>query len=230
MEKSLSKAQQRRNPIRIVLLDRREILLLGLRTGLSRFEGLCVVGHTTRPRRAAEIAASGRPDVALIDLRLADSDGFRLARRLRMAASRTKVVFTSAHYDAASIERALQNGASGLLTTNEPLDAIAAHIRQVADGEFVASREIRDRIERRQNGYGLALSRNSRLVLLSERERDIVRALALGCPLKQAAGRLKMNYKAADHLKTSIMKKLDIHDRAALTRFAVREGLVSAFE
>ena len=72
-----------------------------------------------------------------------------------------------------------------------------------------------------------AFDPESPLAALTDRERDILRELARGASLKEAARNMGISYKAADHLKQQVMKKLDLHDRVALCLFALREGLIS---
>jgi DNA-binding NarL/FixJ family response regulator len=72
-----------------------------------------------------------------------------------------------------------------------------------------------------------AFDHESPLATLTDRERVILRELARGASLKEAAHTMRISYKAADHLKQKVMKKLDLHDRVALCLFALREGLIS---
>jgi DNA-binding NarL/FixJ family response regulator len=103
---------------------------------------------------------------------------------------------------------------------------LAEGVRNVAAGRVHFSPEVMSRLVVQGNEIRLENPPKSRLRMLSPRERELLRVLAKGVSLKEAAAILGISYKTADKQKASLMAKLDIHDRVELARYAIREGLV----
>lgn len=214
--------------IRIMLVDDHSIVLAGLRFALSSYEDIEVVGIAGEAQTAIEFATELQPDVALLDIGLPGGDGFEIAKLFQEASPHTRIIFLSGSCTSASIEQALELGAAGFLLKTEPPEVIAESIRRTLHGKISFSKEIRDLVEPDDNGYRLSFRKGARIVILSPREREMLKALSGGYVLKQVARRMGISYKSADHLKASVMKKLDIHDRVALTRFAISQGVIDA--
>lgn len=214
------------SPVRVILVDDHAIVLAGLRMALSHCEALDVIGEATHGGTALKLAADARPDVALLDIHLPGSDGFEIAVRLREESPETRVIFLSSTFDNAAIELALDLEVSGFLLKTEPPQVIAESILGAMSGKRCFSRAIQNLLEPVGEGFQLSGRKGAKIAVLTSEERRMLVELAEGHALKQIAGRLKLSYKAADHLKARVMKKLDVHDRVELTRLAIREGVV----
>jgi DNA-binding NarL/FixJ family response regulator len=193
----------------------------------SKIEGLEVVGWADDGTEALEAAKRIEPDLVIMDIDLPGMSSFDAAREILARRPDTLVMFLSAHQHDEYIEEALKVGARGYGLKNDELEAIIEGVRRVLDGELYYAPGIMDRITVGEND-DLSLDRppTTRLQTLTDRERQILVMLAQGESVKRIATALKIAYKTVDKHKVSLMKKLDIHDRVELCRFAVREKII----
>jgi len=214
------------SPVRVILVDDHAIVLAGLRIALAQCNDLEVVGEATHAGAALKLAADTGAQVALLDIHLPGSDGFEIALRLREVSPETRVILLSSTFDNASIELALDLEVSGFLLKTEPPQVIADSIRGAMSGKRCFSKAIHKLLEPVGDDFRLSGRKGAKIAVLTTEERQMLVELAEGHALKQIAGRMKITYKSADHLKARVMKKLDVHDRVELTRLAIREGVV----
>ncbi len=216
--------------VRVLLVDDHKLMVDCLRPNLEiNIPGLSVVGWADDGTKAVEMAQRLKPDMILMDIDIPGMGCFEAAQAIRHRNPKVLVMFLSAHQHDEYIESALRVGARGYAVKNEELDAIIQGVRKVLAGELYYSPSILDRVRMDEAG-GLSLERPpvTRLQLLTERERQILVLLAQGESVKRIATALSIAYKTVDKHKVSLMKKLDIHDRVELCRFAVREHLIEA--
>jgi DNA-binding NarL/FixJ family response regulator len=209
-----------------MLVDDFPVVCTGLRLYLERCPDILVDCEAYDGKTALKMAAERRPPVAIVDVRLPPTDGISLAEELRTAVPDTRVLLISGWFESYTIERGLKAGVRGFIEKTEFPHALAAFVREVSRGGFCCSQSVRDQIEQIDDGYRLARGPGASLAELSIREREMLECIAQGASLKQAARLIGVTYKAADHLKQSVMKKLDVHDRVELVRLAIREGLL----
>ena len=206
--------------LRILLADDHQILRHSLRALLER-EGLEVVGEAEDGERAVEMAQSLRPDVAVFDLSMPRLNGIEAARTLTRAEAATRIVLLTVHREEHYVRAALKAGVMGyVLKTQASADLLHA-IREVADGGVYLSPGVSRTVVDAFVG-----NRRSNRDALSPREREVLRLIAEGKSTKEVASVLGISVKTADSHRTRLMEKLDIHEVAGLTRYAIREGLV----
>ncbi|MCB9831428.1 MAG: response regulator transcription factor [Planctomycetes bacterium] len=213
---------------RVLVVDDHRLMYDCLKPSLeNRIRGLEVVGWADDGTKAIDEARRLQPDLVILDIDLPGMSSFDAAREMISRRPETMVMFLSAHQHDEYIEEALKVGARGYGLKNEELDAIVDGVRRVLDGELYYAPGVMDRITVGEDGE-LSLDRppTTRLQTLTERERQILVMLARGESVKRIATALKIAYKTVDKHKVSLMKKLDIHDRVELCRFAVRERLI----
>ncbi|MFT7620214.1 MAG: DNA-binding NarL/FixJ family response regulator [Planctomycetota bacterium] len=216
--------------IKVLLVDDHKLMVDCLRPNLEQsIEGLSVIGWADDGTRAVEMAQELEPHLILMDIDLPGMGCFEAAKTIIGRNPKVKIMFLSAHQHDEYIESALRVGARGYAVKNEELDAIVGGVRRILAGELYYSPSILNRVRMNEEG-GLSLDRPpaTRLQSLTERERQILVMLAQGESVKRIATALKIAYKTVDKHKVSLMKKLDIHDRVELCRFAVREHLIQA--
>ncbi|MGQ0636275.1 MAG: response regulator transcription factor [Planctomycetaceae bacterium] len=213
-------------PIKVMLVDDHPVVCVGIRAGWERFTDVTVDCEATDCAKALALVSRREIDVAIIDVRLPDCDGLDLAEQFRRLAPDLRVIMISGDFARSAIERGVQAGVRGFsLKTESPLQ-LAEFVRRVMRGEYCCSSQLEEQLRPGPQGFGIAQEPGRGLSLLSERERDMLVELANGSSLKQASINMGLSYKSADYLKQNIMKKLEIHDRVELARFAVREGLL----
>ena len=160
-----------------------------------------------------------KPRVAIIDLMLPELSGIELLRSLRDELRDTRVLIYSGSLNNSTVLSALQARPHGFVHKEDSLATLLEALRAVAAGGSYLT------------PFAVALSesagkRDSLLACLCARERIVLQLVAEGCSSKIIGDRIGVSGKTIEHYRTAIMQKLDIHDVAGLTRFAIREGLV----
>ena len=206
--------------MRILLADDHQILRHSLRALLER-EGLTVAAEAEDGERAVKLVREVRPDVAVFDLSMPKLNGIEAARRLADDGIATRIVLLTVHREVHYVRAALEAGITGyVLKTQAAADLLGA-IRSVAAGDVYLSPGIsRPLVDAYVGGKG------ARRDALSPRENEVLRLIAAGRSTKEIAVALGISVKTADSHRTRLMEKLDIHEVAGLTRYAIREGLV----
>ncbi|MBM3786553.1 MAG: response regulator transcription factor [Acidobacteria bacterium] len=215
------------NGIRLLIADPTPLLreaLAALCTHCGNFEvvSLCADGASAF-RAAMEI----KPDVALLDLDLPEIHTLELLRKLRDAGSETRMVLMSSRSDRKTIIEALRCGAQGFVLKNGSGQQLFDSLRQVREGGVYISPSVElDKI--------FAANRGGRrqdedpVDSLSAREHQVFLMLVEGLRAKEIAARLAVSPKTIDTYRSSMMRKLDIHDVAGLVKFAIHRRLTPA--
>lgn len=212
--------------VRILVVDDHKMLRQGMVAHFRR-AGRALVYEAGTGTEAIQAFSDRHPDVVLLDVDLPDQSGFAVARHLRMLSPFCRLVFISGFESDPLIEQALAIETNGYLFKRASLDELTAAIDAVMRGQTYFGAGIRERLVRENGGWVLGAPSSERVALLTRRERELLRHLSLGASLKEAAAAMEVSYKTADNQKSSLMRKLNIHDRVELARFAIREGWVS---
>jgi two-component system NarL family response regulator len=212
--------------IGIIVVDDHGLVRDGLRGFLNQqpdFTVLEVAGHADEG--IVKVLAH-RPDIVLMDIDMPGASCFDAVRMIRARAPDTRCILLSAFINDNHIEDAVNARVHGFLDKTDGHQAIAQAIRKVHAGGNCFSPSILERLVISDGGIRLGTPSSPQLNRLSPRERELLRVLGQGVSLKDAAGILGISYKTADKQKSSVMVKLDIHDKVELAHFAIREGLV----
>ncbi|MEM9064236.1 MAG: response regulator transcription factor [Planctomycetota bacterium] len=212
-------------PIRVVIADDHALIRDGLKSFLSSRGGFEVVGEADNGDTTWEVVANQTPDVLVLDVDMPGREVFGLCRQLAKELPGTAVLFLSAYGRDRYIEAAREAGAAGFMTKSEPADRVAAALRTVAKGDTVFGYDVQERlVSARGGGHGTART-TTRIGTLTPREMETLRYIARGLSKKAIAEIAGISVKTVDNHCTSLMNKLDIHDRVELARFAIREGI-----
>jgi DNA-binding NarL/FixJ family response regulator len=211
--------------IRVVLADDHKLFRAGIRTMLDLLSDVEVVGEAGDGREALRMVALHHPDVVLMDIMMPSLNGLDAAARIARAFPRTRVIVLSMNVDEDSVLISLRAGAlSYLVKTADPAELELA-IHAAARGERFLSSAISEHV------VGSCLGRVDReqtsLERLAPRQREVLQLIAEGHATKEIAVKLGISTKTAEAYRGELMKALDIHDIASLTRYAIRTGLVS---
>lgn len=216
--------------VSVLLVDDHQFILDCLGPLLEKnVQGLKVVGTASDGTVAVAQAKALKPSIVIMDIDLPGMGSFDAANEITQSCPDTQVMFLSAHQHDEYIERALKVRARAYVVKKDSMSSIVDAVKTVLSGAMYYSPSVIERLTVDQEG-SVSLDRpvSTRLALLSERERQILIMLAKGDSVKRVAMSLKLAYKTVDKHKVSLMKKLDIHDRVELCRFAVRERLIEA--
>jgi len=212
--------------IRILLADDHKIIREGLRALLVNQRDIDVIGEAEDGRSTVKLSQELSPDVVIMDISMPDMNGIEAARQIISRDSRIKVIALSVHSDKRFVIEMLNAGASGYLLKDCAFEELANAIRTVMSNRSYLSPAITDVMIQ---DYRNLLSRETLSVfsLLSPREREILQLFAEGKSTKEIAFDLDISIKTVETHRQQIMKKLDIHTIAELTKYAIKEGLTT---
>jgi DNA-binding NarL/FixJ family response regulator len=213
-------------PVRVLLADDHTLFRVGIRALLQTVGDVEVVAEAGDGREALRQIEAHRPDVALLDIMMPGLNGLDAAARIARQYPRTRVVVLSMNADEDSVLRALRAGAVGYLVKAADPAELELAIRAAARGETFLSSAVSAHV------VAASLGRVNReltaLERLTPRQREVLQLVAEGHTTKEIAKQLGISPKTAEAYRGELMKALDIHDVASLTRYAIRTGLVSA--
>ena len=214
-------------PITVLLAEDHQIVREGFRALLEHEGDIKVVGEAENGREAVQLTRKLRPAVVVMDIAMPLLNGMEATRQIRKDFPATKVLVLSAHSDEAYVEKVMALGASGFLLKQTSSHVLAKAIREVQNGKIYytppVSGQARDR-SLDPGGTGKPASKANRL---SSREVEVLQLIAEGKPNKQVAAELGVSFKTVDKHRQHLMAKLNIHDIAGLTRYAIAEGIIA---
>jgi DNA-binding NarL/FixJ family response regulator len=218
------------NPCTVLLADDHLIVRAGLRILLSMEPDITIVGEASTGREAVEMTGRLKPDVVVMDIAMPILNGLEATRQILHSAPATRVVILSAHADDAYIERVMAMGAAGYLIKQSSCDALAKAIRDAARGKTAFSPAIARRLNHHNQKAGADDERPPKAdaAHLSPREMEVLQLIAEGNANKQTACLLGISIKTVEKHRQKIMQKLNIHDTASLTRYAISTGIVES--
>ncbi len=212
-------------PVRILIADDHKIVRDGLRALLEREPDFRVVGEASNGREAVEVTRELVPDVVITDLVMPVLNGIDATRQIVAEQPQVRVMTLSMHSDRRFVTDMLQAGAVAYLRKESAFEELAEAIRAVMSGEVFLGRGITGVVV---EGYKSLIGEEAEgSGVLSAREREVLQLLAEGNRTNEIATLLHLSAKTVESHRTNIMKKLDLHSIAELTKFAVREGLTS---
>ena len=215
--------------IRILCVDDHSFLVEGLQARFALESDLEYVGSLPDAERLAEEVKRLRPDVILLDIEMPGPDPFEALADLRRVEPDVRTIILSAYVRDHYISAATKAGAWGYFSKSEEADDIVAGIRRVHGGEFAFGPKVQERCQTPPGGRrGRPEAPASKIDSLTPREQEVLRLIGRGLSRSDIATQLHRSPKTVDGHREAIMEKLDIHDRAELVRFAIREGLVEA--
>jgi two-component system invasion response regulator UvrY len=214
--------------IRVLHVDPFPVARAGLRAALAASADIRVVAQARCIVPALASAGLFKPDVTITEIDVPDEDScFAAMESLRQQGSDTKVVVYTRFPDERYAERARTAGACGYVTKDASLDTLLRAIREVMAGHRFFAGEQADQPVVEVAPHLVEPTRRL-LDLLSPRELEVAKLLALGLSVKQIAAALHRSPKTIETHTTHLMAKLSVHDRVALSHLAIREGLVPA--
>lgn len=215
--------------IRVLLADDHVVMREGLRALLAADPACSVVGEAENGRAAVTLVVRLRPDVVVMDAAMPGLNGFEATRRIRQVAPETRVLALSAHTDDHCVAHMIRVGAAGFVAKQETGRVLLRAIAQVAAGRPYFSPMIERRLRRlRTLARARGVLAENVAPELTPREAEVLQRIAEGAANKVIAAALGVSIKTVEKHRQSAMDKLDIHDTAGLTRFAMATGMIEA--
>ena len=216
-------------PISILLAEDHVIVRQGLCALLNADKSFRLVGEAHNGREAVDMAVTLKPDVIVMDIAMPILNGLEATRQILTANPAAKVLILSAHSDDAYIERMSLAGVSGFLEKQTSAEILTKAIKEVAKGHTFFSPSIAKRMGNNPGGPrdrdGILKPNASRL---TSREAEVLQLVAEGAANKQVAAALGISIKTVEKHRQHLMDKLNIHDTAGLTRYAIASGVIES--
>ena len=208
---------------RVLIADDQTLFRSGLARLLDGDDRVTVVGEAFDGLEAVKLAASLKPDVVLMDIKMPNLDGIEATRRIVAESPKSKVLMLTTFEADNHVIQALKAGASGYVLKDSEASAIVSIILAVVAGERVMASAVANRVLEMLTG---ATTPKEFYDGLTAREVEILKMLATGMANKQIAYKLKISEKTVRNHVSNMYEKLGIYDRAQAVLYAVRKGLV----
>lgn len=212
--------------IRVLLADDHRMLREGIRVLLERQQDIRVIGEASNGREAVRLAVRLRPDVVVMDVSMPMLNGIEATRQIRRDCPDVRVLVLTVHESEEYVARLLAAGASGYIIKKAAAEDLSNAIRAVYSGEAflypsIAKVVIEDYVRHLRKGRGFGASD-----VLTNREREILQLIAEGYTSREIADMLHLSVKTVQNHRSKIMRKLDLHDRGELIKYAIRQGII----
>jgi DNA-binding NarL/FixJ family response regulator len=215
--------------ITILLIEDHTILREGLRKMLELESDFIVVGEAKDGREAVAQDQKLTPNILLMDLAMPGLNGLEATRQIVKLRPNARILILSAHSDDAYIANAMESGAVGFLLKQTSAHDVCRAIREVHSGKTFFSPSVSKRLGRLQaqtlDRAGQSTQKSSPL---TPREYEVLQLIAEGRANKETAAQLGIGLKTVEKHREHLMRKLDIHDTAGLTRHAIAMGIIES--
>jgi len=217
------------NRISVLIAEDHTIVREGLSMMLKLEPDIEVVGEARDGREAVGMVAGLRPDVVLMDIAMPGLNGLEATRQLAKLQPGSRIIILSAHCDDAYVKSAVDSSAAGFLHKQDSTHEVCRAIREVHRGGIYYSTSISRRFVRinpeSRDQQGKMARKAS---LLTSREVEVLQLIAEGKANKETAAELGISIKTVEKHRGHLMRKLDIHDTAGLTRHAIAAGVIES--
>jgi DNA-binding NarL/FixJ family response regulator len=212
--------------IKILLADDHNIVRSGLRGLIERQQNYDIVGEAQDGREAVKLCQELVPDVVMMDISMPVLNGIEATRQILESMPGMKVVILSVHSSRRFVGEVFKAGASGYLLKNCSFKEVVTAIDAVSEGGTYICPQIANIV--RDDYLQFLVDKDDTVSsTLSKREREVLQLIAEGKNVKEIAFAFNLSVKTIEAHRQHIMEKLDLHNIAALTKYAIREGLTS---
>lgn len=212
--------------IRCLIADDHELVRYGVRRLLEDTPDFVVVAEAGDASEALKLSLEHRPDLVLLDIGMPGMSSFAAGNLIEEHCPDSRIVYLTMHEDKEYVQQAVRAGASGYLLKDTPTLQLLRALRAVHRGERFWSPQIlaqfKDDTLRRKRDMQVPLRKSP----LTEREREVMKLLAEGHTVRQAASALGVSVKTVDAHKFNLMRKLDIHNKAQLVTAAIQKKIL----
>lgn len=211
---------------KIVLADDHKVLREGLKSLLNQQQDFQVVGEADDGQEAVKLTKKLEPDIVVLDIGMPNMNGIQATKHIVDEVPDTKVLALSMHSDHQYVVKMLQAGASGYMLKDCAFEELIMAVRAITAGKFYLSKDVTGMVINNYINMVQAMDAVG-VPALTSRERETLQLIAEGKSTADTAKLLNVSTKTIETHRKNIMDKLDIHNIAELTKFAVREGLTS---
>jgi len=212
--------------IKVIIADDHAIISEGLKSLLEK-KGILVLDIAQNGREAVEKAIALKPDVMMMDISMPDLNGVEATARIKKEVPHIKIIALSMHSSKTMIDKMFAAGASGYILKESAFSELYDAIKDVLAGKFYLTPAIA-RMYVDSKGHAFSSSDQiPQFNKISKKEREILQLVAEGVKTRDIAQKLNVSIKTVETHRRNIMKKLNIFSVAGLTKFAIKEGIIS---
>ncbi len=213
--------------INVLLVDDHTVVRQGLRALLKAEEDIEVIGEAENGRQAVGLARKMPPDVVVMDVAMPLLNGLEATRQILRFSPTTKILVLTSYGDDDCVQQLMQAGASGYLIKQTAANDLLKAIREVQRGNAYFSPAIAKRLrDQCREAFSTGQTSSRKTGELTSREAEVLQLIAEGFSNKQIAAELSISIKTVEKHRQQVMNKLNIHDIAGLTRYAIAKGMV----
>jgi DNA-binding NarL/FixJ family response regulator len=217
------------NKIKILLADDHLVVRDGLRSLLTAETDMEIVGEAGNGRQAVQMARELRPDVIVMDIGMPILNGLEASAQIIEAGGTARVLILSSYSEDKYVHQLAEAGVAGYLVKQTAASELITAVRQISKGNPYFSPTILKRLlELYRGSHAGAREKGRGSEPLTSREQEVLQMVAEGHVNKQIAATLSLSIKTVEKHRQQLMDKLDIHDIAGLTRYAIAHGIVES--
>jgi two-component system response regulator NreC len=213
---------------RLLLVDDHAVVRSGLRMLLSAESDVEIVGEASTAAQAIQAATSVKPDVILMDIGLPDMSGIDATREIKKKFPEISIVALTIHEDEEYFFKMLEAGASGYVPKRAAPEELLIAIRAAAAGEVYLYPSLAKLLVSDYLSQEHPAEEKANIDGLTDREHEVLTYLAEGANNEKIAAELVISPKTVERHRENIMRKLNMHSRAELVRYAIRKGIIKA--
>ncbi len=214
-------------PYRILIAEDHALLRQGLRALFGTDKEFEVVGEADNGRDAVKLTGKLAPDLVLMDLNMPGTNGMEAISDIKKRYPATKIMALTVHKTEEYIRDTLRAGADGYVLKDSTYDELMLGVRSVLRGKTYLSPDVSAQVVSGYLDVARVVAAPSKWDTLTHREREILKLIAEGNTSREIADYLCLSAKTAEKHRSNLMRKLDLHNTAALTTYAIERGLVA---
>jgi len=215
--------------MRVLVVDDHTLVQSGISELVNGISGFEVIATAENGKQALELNSGIKPDLILMDVDMPVMNGLEATIQIKKLNPETKIIILTMHGDPSLIKRMMEIGANGFLLKNADREEFENALKRVAEGKTYFSGDAARAIISGENVTPGNFTVGADALLfskLTEREREILKLIAQGKSNKEIGNELFISHRTVDSHRTNLMKKLQVHNSAALIKLAVSNGLV----
>ncbi len=212
--------------VNIVLADDHHLVRQGLRALLEANSDFAIVGEASNGLDAVDLVTRTRPDVLIVDLMMPGLNGLEVTRKIHQQIPDVRVIILSMHADESYVLQALTNGARAYILKESTSSDLTQAIHAVLSGGRYLSAPLSDRVIETYLQQGQSAAITDPYNELTAREREILQLVAEGHTNTKIAELLSISSRTVEVHRTNMMRKLNLHSKADVIRYALRRGIL----
>lgn len=213
--------------IRVLIVDDHTLVRDGIRALLELVADVEVVGEATNGKEALERVAQLAPDVVLMDLAMPIMGGLEATRRIRRQFPGTKVLALTQYDDSEYVVPIIEAGARGFVTKMAAFSELTSAIQAVYKGDSFLSPSAAAALVQEYQQKNIMERGTDPYQQLTDREKEVLKLVVEGYTAREIADMLVVSPKTVEWYKTSLMNKLNIHNKTDLIKFAIRRAIIN---